>query len=124
MSGEGVISARRKLHNTRLKRGSIICPKCNASAGIHGGDHVTPLVKEIYCRCTNVTCGLTWKAQIAFVHVISPSAIAGGPDLPPPPAGFKPTIYPAGPPGTPPDPGQLAMFGSDDGEGEAARATA
>jgi hypothetical protein len=100
---------------TRMRRGTMTCPVCNDVAMIRDSDQETPLVKAIWCMCANPDCGLTWKAQIALVYVLSPSAIARPDlDLPQPPAGYQRRIYAAGPPGPAPDPNQFSMFAEDD----------
>lgn len=114
MSGEGAIDGRRRI-TTRMRRGTITCPVCNDVAMIRDSDQETPLVKALWCICQNETCGLTWKAQISFVYVLSPSAIERPDlDLPPPPPGLQRKIYVAGPPGPLPDPDQFLMFPDED----------
>ena len=115
MSGEGILSNRHGLTMTkRLRRGFIICPICNADGAIHDSDQPTPLVKDLYVSCSNVTCGHTWKAQLSFVYTVSPSAIENDLELPQAPPEFRRHVYPAGPPRPGPDPDQYDMFG--DGE--------
>ena len=121
MSGEGVIPAQpRRGVGNRFRRGTIICPVCNADGRIMGSDHVTPTVKTIWCACTNITCGMTWRMQLAFEYVISPSAIER-PDLelPQAPPELQRKIYPPGPPGPAfaPDPDQFDMFEDEEGDG-------
>jgi hypothetical protein len=87
MSGEGLISSQAdwesKEGRRRIPRGTVVCPVCEYEGRIHGGEHVTPLVKTLWCRCTNLLCGMTWRMQLAFVSVVSPSAIdRPGLDLP------------------------------------------
>lgn len=130
MSGEGVISSNPgKRHNTRFRRGMVICPVCYADGRIEGSEHVSDLVKTLWIACSNVTCGQTWRMQLAFEYVISPSAIARADlALPQAPADFKRTTYPSGPPGgsCAPDPDQFDMFepeqfgGADEPEPDAA----
>lgn len=129
MSGEGagLMEPRRGLGN-RFRRGTIICPVCGHDGRIHGRDPVTPMVTSLWIQCSNLTCGMTWKMQLAFEYVTSPSAIDKPElELPQAPANFPRHTYPLGPPGRnpAPDPDQFVMF--DDGEGdggEAGEATA
>jgi hypothetical protein len=125
MSGEGGFCQSRVAITTRMRRGTITCPVCNDVAGIRDSDQETALVKALWCACTNVDCGLTFKAQISFVYMLSPSAIER-PDLnlPGPPPGYARRVYAAGPPGLPPDPNQLAMFEDEDTPGAAHRSEA
>lgn len=96
---------------TRLRRSTLVCPVCNSDARIRDSEQVSPLVKDIWVMCNNADCGLTWKAQIAFVYVLSPSAIDHDHmDLPQPPANLARKTFPCGPPRQPPDPDQLTMF--------------
>lgn len=103
---------------TRFQRGTCICPVCHADGLIRGGERETELVRTLWVHCSNVTCGMTWRVQLSFVHVISPSGIpGGGANLPQAPAHLKRIIHP--PPGAEEtDPNQLTMFGSDDEEDE------
>ena len=105
----------RKL-SSRFRRGTIICPVCNADGLIHGGEHETRLVKSLYVHCSNTDCGMTWRMQLSFEYVVSPTGIDGaGEDLPQAPAGMERTIFPSGPPAPPGDPNQIAMFEHDTG---------
>lgn len=87
MSGEGILPVQDPTREarSRIRRGTVVCPVCDSAATIHGSERVTPLVKTLWCRCTNLMCGMTWRMQLAFEYVVSPSAIAR-PDLELPPA--------------------------------------
>ena len=125
MSGEGVIASQppvehRRGVGNRLRRGTVICPVCNADARISGSEHVTALVKTLWCACTNITCGMTWRMQLSFEYVISPSAIEREDiELPQAPADLVRHIFPPGPPGNgpAPDPNQFDMFEDEEGDG-------
>lgn len=121
MSGTGTAPARpEKQVHTRFRRGTVICPMCQANGRIEGTEHVTPLVKTLWVACTNVTCGMTWRMQLSFEFVVSPSAIEDPAiDLPLAPTDFRRKIYPPGPPGSAaaPDPNQFSMFADGDGDG-------
>ncbi len=122
MAGGDALPAKQTGHR-RFRRGTIICPVCNAGGAIHGSEHVTELVKTLWVHCTNTTCGMTWRMQLSFEFVVSPSAIERpGLSLPQPPPEFRRQIYPAGPPGPADasDPNQIDMFDEGDGgEGDA-----
>ncbi|MEZ5688716.1 MAG: ogr/Delta-like zinc finger family protein [Caenibius sp.] len=109
MSGEGTMPSAR-MHDTRFRRGTISCPVCNAHARICGNEQASPFVKILWCQCTNVDCGMTWRMDLSLVHIVSPSAITHDLDLPPPPNGFRHHTYPAGPPSQWPDPNQTTIF--------------
>lgn len=94
------------------KRTQIVCPVCNANAIIRTSLTVTPLAKDIYCRCTNDHCGMTWKAQMSFVYVLSPSGIDREDlDLPMAPPEIVRTIY-SDRITDPPDGRQIDLFGA------------
>lgn len=122
MSGEGVMGNRVSI-TRRFKRGTICCPICHHDGAIRDSDQETDLVKALWCMCLNVDCGMTWKAQLSFVYVLSPSAIdRADMVLPQAPDGYVRRIYPAGPPAAPPDPDQFSMF--DEGVPDAAKRSA
>ncbi len=54
---------------------SIRCPHCKAKAATRSSREITPIYREVYLACSNVLCGHTYKASIAVVSTISPSAI-------------------------------------------------
>mgnify|MGYP001234609690 CR=1 FL=1 len=56
------------------------CPKCDTQAAIRRSDRPTPTVTQMDCICSNVACGHTFRADIVFVHSISPGNI-DRPDL-------------------------------------------
>ncbi|KPL68071.1 hypothetical protein SZ64_08035 [Erythrobacter sp. SG61-1L] len=108
MSGEGAgfIPTR---GTKRMRRGTISCPVCSCGGVIHGNDPITPMVKALWVHCENTACGMTWRMDLTFVHVISPSGIAHALDLPMAPATMLRAGLPAEP-AEPPDPNQLSMF--------------
>jgi Ogr/Delta-like zinc finger len=75
----------------------LICPYCNSSSTIRHSEQVTETVRNIYAACRNLDCGHTWKAQLSFVHTISPSAVPR-PDLhlPKCPDDYEHQVFPAG----------------------------
>jgi hypothetical protein len=50
------------------------CPHCETPSPIRTSKTVTLTFREIYYQCPNFECGHTWKASLAFIHTISPSA--------------------------------------------------
>jgi len=56
------------------------CPKCDTQAAIRRSERPTPTVTQMDCICSNTACGHTWRADIVFVHSISPGLI-DRPDL-------------------------------------------
>ena len=121
MSGEGLVRSRPS--TVRFRQGMNVCPACETTARITGSERVSPLVKTLFCACQNVECGMTWRMQLVFEYVISPSAIAHELDLP-----RSPQRFTRAPPGSAaaPDPDQLAMFADEDGgdDGPEAQAAA
>ena len=117
MSGEGLLPDRIDTGHgrKRIPRGTVICPVCDHNAQIHGGEHVTKLVKTLWCRCTNLACNMSWRMQLSFEFVISPSGYEHNLDLP-----ISPQTLQRAPPGVPPvpDPDQLTMFAGGDGDDE------
>lgn len=86
MSGEGILHGKPLIYaplEFRLRSGGapakdsalIICPVCEAPAFIRRSVRHTPTVKHIHCHCTNTGCGMTYMAEIAFVHTFNPSLI-------------------------------------------------
>ncbi len=89
------------------------CPICNGPARIRHSQQVTPLIKDLYCQCDNVDCGLTWKAQMEIIYVLSPSMIVNAEvEIPLAPPEVRRKIYPPGgrSPENDDDPDQLKMF--------------
>lgn len=75
----------------------IRCPVCNSSSRIRSSQQVTPLVKEYFCQCDNVDCGLTWKAQMSVIYALSPSAMFNPEvDIPLAPPEYRRKMYPPG----------------------------
>src|SRR3546814_8619418 len=61
--------------NLRQRHSMIPCPHCHAPSYIRTSEMVTPTSKDLFCLCMNPDCGFTWKAQMAIVYGLSPSAI-------------------------------------------------
>ena len=58
----------------------VRCPKCEAPGMIRRSDRPTPTVTQMTVLCTDPACGHTWRADIVFVHTLSPGTIER-PDL-------------------------------------------
>ncbi len=50
------------------------CAHCHTPAKVRSSKTVTSTYRELYYQCLNIDCGHTWKASLAFIHTISPSA--------------------------------------------------
>lgn len=50
-----------------------ICPHCNSVAAARTSREITPLTREIYMQCLDVTCGHTWRSLLSAVATIVPS---------------------------------------------------
>ncbi|WP_411341187.1 ogr/Delta-like zinc finger family protein [Sphingopyxis sp. J-6] len=61
--------------NLTRRHSLIPCPHCGAPSYIRTSEMVTPTSKDLFYLCLNTDCGFTWKAQIAIVYGLSPSAI-------------------------------------------------
>ncbi|KPH62313.1 ogr/Delta-like zinc finger family protein [Novosphingobium sp. ST904] len=124
MSGEGILHGKPLIYaplEFRLRSGGapakdsalIICPVCEAPAFIRRSVRHTPTVKHIHCHCTNTGCGMTYMAEIAFVHTFNPSLIRReGLDLPQCPSDQIPQVLPPTRDSSDGDPDQLSMFGT------------
>lgn len=52
----------------------MVCPHCLSLAPIRTSRPLSRMVKEVYCQCSNVACGHTFKAMVEITMTISPSA--------------------------------------------------
>lgn len=85
------------LEGNRTLKLRISCPHCGAGAFVRSSEQVTAMVRDVYLQCANHDCGFSWKAQLSFVHSLSPSAMARpGLNLPGPPADYIRRYFPAG----------------------------
>lgn len=50
------------------------CPYCDTWSTIRSSEKLSPLVRAVYFQCRNLHCGLTWKAHLEAVAIISPSS--------------------------------------------------
>ncbi len=77
------------------------CPVCEAKAHTRSSIEIDPTYRQLYYRCSNDECGMTWVASLLFERVLSPSGIS---------AEFRPARQPEGekPPGH--DFGQMTIF--------------
>ena len=52
------------------------CPVCEAKAHTRSSQEISPTYRELYYRCSNIECGMTWVASLSFERVLSPSGIS------------------------------------------------
>ncbi|MFA7597585.1 MAG: ogr/Delta-like zinc finger family protein, partial [Novosphingobium sp.] len=52
------------------------CPACDAKAHTRSSLEIHPTFRQLYYRCTNIACGMTWVASLTFEHVLSPSGVS------------------------------------------------
>ncbi|SOY55789.1 ogr/Delta-like zinc finger family protein [Cupriavidus taiwanensis] len=50
------------------------CPHCGAVAHIRSSRKVSRMTRELYCQCTNLTCGHTFVGLVEVVRTLSPSS--------------------------------------------------
>ncbi|WP_348635837.1 ogr/Delta-like zinc finger family protein [Cupriavidus sp. AcVe19-1a] len=50
------------------------CPHCGAVAHIRSSRTVSRMTRELYCQCTNLTCGHTFVGLVEVVRTLSPSS--------------------------------------------------
>lgn len=60
--------------NMRVSR--VICTACNSNAVIKKTVRKHRELSDLYCSCTNIECGHTFKMHLSFASTISPSAIS------------------------------------------------
>lgn len=98
--------------NVRKRQNYMPCPHCHATSRVRTSETETPTVRNLYFQCLNVDCGFTWKAQLAVVWGLSPSAIPNPRlDIPMAPESVTRKTYFPPPPGY--DPGTIDMFDND-----------
>lgn len=98
--------------HVRQRQNYMPCPHCHAPSRVRTSTQDMPTMRELYFQCLNVDCGFTWKAQLAIVWGLSPSAIPNPQiDIPMAPASVTRKTYFPPPPGY--DAAQIDMFDSD-----------
>ncbi len=92
------------------KRGGMGCPHCRNIGKIRTSQEVTPLIWDLYFACSHPGCNHSWKAQLSYLHGLSPSAVPDPEfaDLPLRPMARAEVLRPEPPPED--DPAQLRMF--------------
>lgn len=93
----------------RRRHNYMPCPHCHATTRVRTSEQVSPTTKDLYFQCLNIDCGFTWKAQLAIVWGLSPSAIPN-PDIEIPMAPASVTRKTYFPPPPDFDPDQIDMF--------------
>jgi len=53
----------------------LYCPHCAQRGLIRSSKQVTGQHRDMYYQCSNVACGHTWRASLAYDYGIVPSAI-------------------------------------------------
>lgn len=53
----------------------IQCPHCLHVAKIRTSRAISKLTREVFCQCTNLACGHTFRTVNEVVQTISPSAV-------------------------------------------------
>ncbi|WP_237437817.1 ogr/Delta-like zinc finger family protein [Altericroceibacterium endophyticum] len=56
----------------------VRCPTCGARAKSRTSAEITPTYRELRYSCSDVECGMTWVAGLAFVRELSPSGFGTG----------------------------------------------
>lgn len=51
------------------------CPVCGAKGNTRSSIEITPTFRELYYRCSDVMCGMTWVASLSFERMLSPSGL-------------------------------------------------
>jgi len=78
----------------------MLCPACGEKALCRSSLEVSPTYRSLYYGCTNIACGMTFSASLAFEKVLSPSGVS---------AEFRPAkVEPKRPPGH--EFGQVSIF--------------
>ncbi|OJW58046.1 MAG: hypothetical protein BGO57_12405 [Sphingomonadales bacterium 63-6] len=57
------------------KAPAVSCPVCGQKAHTRSSTEITPTYRELYYRCSNIACGMTWVASLSFERVLSPSGL-------------------------------------------------
>lgn len=57
------------------KAPAVSCPVCGEKAHTRSSTEITPTYRELYYRCSNIACGMTWVASLSFERVLSPSGM-------------------------------------------------
>lgn len=86
------------------KAPTMVCPHCKAKAVSRAIREESTLVRTLYYRCTDITCGFTFASMLSVTHEISPPRVRN-PKVNLPPSPFlrvpdEPAAAPALPPGT------------------------
>jgi hypothetical protein len=58
------------------KRPVVHCPVCNERAHCRTSEEVTPTMRLLYYRCSNLMCSMSWRATLELLNIISPSGIS------------------------------------------------
>lgn len=66
-------------HRSHLGKAPVMnCPACDAKALTRSSLEIDPTYRQLYYRCSNIACGMTWVASLIFERVLSPSGVNDG----------------------------------------------
>lgn len=54
----------------------VHCPACAAKAHTRTSEEISPTYRRLYYYCSNLECGMTWVASLAFERTLSPSGVS------------------------------------------------
>jgi|UPI0005B222CD hypothetical protein len=52
----------------------VMCTECGQLGRITKTNRMTAGVANLYCQCTDASCGHSWVSTLAYSHTLSPSA--------------------------------------------------
>lgn len=50
------------------------CPHCGGPAKLRSSNAITPLYRVLYFQCRDMSCGHTYRAELAILETLVPSA--------------------------------------------------
>jgi len=50
----------------------VICQHCGAKALITSSNQLSAMVKDLYCKCSNLECGASFVCTLGFKRTINP----------------------------------------------------
>ncbi|GAB5994089.1 Ogr/Delta-like zinc finger protein [Aeromonas enteropelogenes] len=56
----------------------VMCIECGGKGRIKKTYRMSQGVANLYCQCTDPTCGHTWVSTLSFSHTLTPSAKQSG----------------------------------------------
>lgn len=52
----------------------VMCTECGQLGRITKTNRMTVGIANLYCQCTDASCGHSWVSTLAYSHTLSPSA--------------------------------------------------